>query len=133
MDEIAARVRTIPEGRRFYVLYALEIAPPPAATTRRASVKKAPKVSPEAIRQTLAALQRRGFQRLYQAGRMHEFSSPETLLDIDFSQPIYVVVDRLAIGSDMRSRLIDSVELCYRAGRGEAVLEFPPVCTGGET
>src|SRR6202158_3379644 len=55
---------------------------------------------------------------------MRGFSSPETLLDIDFSAPVYVVVDRLAIAPDMRSRLIDSVEICYREGRGEAILEF---------
>src|ERR1700716_2532393 len=131
MDEIAARVLALVEGRRFYVLYALEITAPPVGTTRRATPKKPAKVSPEAIRQALAALQRRGFQRLYQAGRMHEFSSPETLLDIDFSQPVYVVVDRLAIGADMRSRLIDSVEICYREARGEASLEFVPDAAGG--
>src|SRR5256884_2395273 len=51
MDEIAARVLALPEGRRFYVLYALEIAPPPAGTTRRVTAKKPTKVSPEAIRQ----------------------------------------------------------------------------------
>jgi excinuclease ABC subunit A len=133
MDEIAARVLALPEGRRFYVLYALEIAAPPVGTTRRVTAKKPARVSPEAVRQALAALQRRGFQRLYQAGRMHEFSSPETLLDIDFSEPVYVVVDRLAIGSDVRSRLVDSVEICYREGRGEAILEFVPEAAGGET
>jgi len=130
MDEIAARVLALPQGRRFYVLYPLEIAAPPANTTRRATTKKSAKVSPEAVRVALAGLQRRGFQRLYQAGRMHEFSSPETLLDIDFAQPVYVVVDRLAIGDDMRSRLIDSVEICYREGRGEAILEFVPETAG---
>src|ERR1700680_1372329 len=131
MDEIAARVLALPEGRRFYVLYALEIAAVPAGTTRRVTAKKPAKISPEAIRQALAALQRRGFQRLFQAGRMHEFSSPETLLDIDFSQPVYVVVDRLAIGPDMRSRLVDSVEISYREGRGETILEFVPEADGG--
>ena len=130
MDEIAARVLALPQGRRFYVLYLLDIAAPLAGTTRRATTKKPAKVSPEAIRLALAALQRRGFQRLYQAGRMHEFSSPETLLDIDFAQPVYVVVDRLAIGEDIRSRLIDSVEICYREGRGEAILEFVPETAG---
>ena len=131
MDEIAARVLALPEGRRFYVLYTLEIAHAfrrDATPWRRR--KKPPKVSPEAIRQALGALQRRGFQRLYQAGRVHEFSSAETLLDIDFSQPVYVVVDRLAIGPDMRSRLVDSVEICYREGRGEAILEFVPQAEG---
>jgi excinuclease ABC subunit A len=133
MDEIAARVLALLEGRRFYVLYALEILAPAAGITRRSTAKKPAKISPEAIRQALAGLQRRGFQRLYQAGRMHEFSSPETLLDIDFSEPVYVVVDRLAIAPDIRSRLVDSVEICYREGRGEAILEFVPDPAGAET
>src|SRR5216683_1624975 len=140
MDEIAARVLALPQGRRFYVLYTLDLAtavspgaPAPAAPPRRSAAKKAGKPSPETIRLALGGLQRRGFQRLYQMGRMHEFSTPETLLDIDFSRPVYVVVDRLAIGSDMRSRLIDSVEICYREGRGEAILEFVPDAAGGET
>ena len=61
---------------------------------------------------------------MYQDGRLHEFSSPETLLDIDFSRPVYVVVDRLSINPESRSRLVDSIEICYREGHGEAVLEF---------
>jgi excinuclease ABC subunit A len=131
MDEIAARVLALPEGRRFYVLYTLEIAAPAPAPGRKSAAKKAAKVSPEAVREALGALQRRGFQRLFQAAHVHEFSSPESLLDIDFSQPVYVVVDRLAIGPDMRSRLIDSVEICYREGRGEAILQFVPAEENG--
>ncbi|MBZ5645135.1 MAG: excinuclease ABC subunit UvrA [Acidobacteriia bacterium] len=127
MDEIAARVLALPPGRRFYVLYRLEFAAPAAvAPARKSASKKPAKVSPEAVKLALGALQRRGFQRLYQAGRVHEFSSPETLLDLDFSQPVYVVVDRLSIDSEMRSRLVDSVEICYREGRGETILEFVP-------
>ncbi len=134
MDEIAARVLALPEGRRFYVLYTLDLAaaapqaaPSPAVPPKRSAAKKsAGKPSSETIRLALTGLQRRGFQRLFQAGRMHEFSSPETLLEIDFKQPVYVVVDRLAIGPDMRSRLVDSVEICYREGRGECTLEFVP-------
>jgi excinuclease ABC subunit A len=81
----------------------------------------------------LLDLQKRGFNRLYQAGQLHEFSSPETLLELDFSQPIYVVVDRLAVAPEIRSRLADSVEICYREGKGEAILEFPPSDTHPET
>ena len=55
---------------------------------------------------------------------MHEFSSPETLLDVDFSKPVYVLVDRLSVNPESRSRLTDSVEICYREGGGEAILEF---------
>ncbi|MGA8035778.1 MAG: excinuclease ABC subunit UvrA, partial [Candidatus Acidiferrales bacterium] len=53
-----------------------------------------------------------------------EFSTPEELLDVDFTQTVYVLVDRLATGSEMRPRLVDSVEIAYREGRGEAILEF---------
>jgi excinuclease ABC subunit A len=82
------------------------------------------------LRTALSEIQKRGFNRLYQDGRLHEFSSPETLLDVDFSRPVFVVVDRLAVGPESRSRLVDSIEICYREAGGEAILEFLPDATG---
>jgi excinuclease ABC subunit A len=76
------------------------------------------------VRNALVDIQKRGFNRLYQNDRLHEFSSPETLLDVDFAQPVFVVVDRLAVNAESRSRLVDSIEICYREGGGEAILEF---------
>jgi len=64
------------------------------------------------------------FQPALPGGTIHEFSSPETLLDVDFSKPVYVLVDRLAVNPESRARLVDSIEICYREGQGEAVLEF---------
>src|SRR5262249_28757677 len=90
-DEIAARVLSLAPGRRFYAFYQLRIATPDTAPTRRGGKKKTPAPSPEAIRNALLDLQKRGFNRLYQDRRLHEFSSPETLLDMDFSRPVYVV------------------------------------------
>jgi excinuclease ABC subunit A len=75
-------------------------------------------------------LQKRGFNRLYQDGKLHEFSSPESLLDVDFSKPVYVLVDRLSVNPESRSRLVDSIEICYREGGGEAILEFLPDASG---
>ena len=124
-DEIATRVLSLTPGQRFYVLYLLRVASPagqPAA--KRVSKKAAPGPTADALRQALLELQKRGFNRLYQAGCVHEFSSPETLLDVDFSRPVYVVVDRLAVSPESRSRLVDSIEICYREGQGEAILEF---------
>jgi excinuclease ABC subunit A len=121
VDEIADRVFALPAGRRFYVLYELHF--PGDATGKTARGRKASKPSSEAIRQALTSLQKRGFNRLYQAGQVYEFSSPETLLEIDFARPVFVVVDRLALEAEMRSRLMDSIEICYRE-RGEAILEF---------
>jgi excinuclease ABC subunit A len=123
MDEIAARVLALPAGRRFYVLYALLLVAAPAA--RRGAARKATKPSGEAVQEALANLQKRGFNRLYQDGRVHEFATPETLLEIDFARPVYVLVDRLTVNAESRARLVDSVEICYREGHGEAILEFP--------
>ena len=124
-DEIATRVLSLPAGRKFYVLYQFRVAASAApAASKRASKKTAAAPAAEALRLALLELQKRGFNRLYQAGRVHEFSSPETLLDVDFSKPVYVLVDRLAVNPESRSRLVDSVEICYREGQGEAILEF---------
>jgi excinuclease ABC subunit A len=124
-DEIATRVLSLAPGRRFYVLYRFRIGASAAPAASKRVSKKAAGPPADALRQGLLELQKRGFNRLYQAGRMHEFSSPETLLDVDFSKPVYVLVDRLAVNSESRPRLVDSVEICYREGQGEAILEFP--------
>ena len=130
LDEIAARVLALSEGRRFYVLYELKIGADGAAAsasgTTRPAAKPARKARPtsDAIRDTLVSLQKRGFSRLYQGSRVFEFSTPQDLLDVDFAKPVYVLVDRLALSPEIRSRLMDSIEICYREGRGEAILEF---------
>ena len=125
-DEIATRVLSLAPGRRFYIMYPLRIATQPQATgpARRVPKKKTPAPPQEALKQALGDIQKRGFNRLYQDDRVHEFSSPETLLDVDFSKPVYVLVDRLSINPESRSRLTDSIEICYREGHGEALLEF---------
>ena len=128
MDEIAARVLSLPAGRRFYVLYALAFA----AVGRKGAPRKSARPSGDTVKQALGELQKRGFNRLYQAGRVYEFSSPETLLDLDFAKPVYVLVDRLTIQPEARSRLVDSIEICYREGQGEAILEFVGENPGGQ-
>lgn len=130
IDEIAERVLKLPAGRRFYVLYQLALLVEPVIGKGRAGpfIKVGKKTPPaaDAVKQALGNLQKSGFNRLYQSGRVYEFSSPETLLDVDFAKPVYVLVDRLALAPEIRSRLMDSIEICYREGRGEAILEFVP-------
>ena len=41
---------------------------------------------------------------------------------MDFTQPVFVLVDRLAIRPTGRQRLVDTVEICYREA-GEVILE----------
>jgi excinuclease ABC subunit A len=125
-EAIAEKILSLAPGRRFYVLYELRIVQELPAAGRRGGKKKPGPPSQEVLRNALSAIQKRGFNRLYQNGRLHEFSSPETLLDVDFSRPVYVVVDRLAVSPESRARLVDSIEICYREAGGEAILQFVP-------
>ncbi len=76
----------------------------------------------ETLKERLGELRRRGFNRLWQldsdGGKIVEFSTPESLLELDFSdahvRPIYVLADRLAISAESRSRLVDAIETGYR-------------------
>ena len=131
LDEIAGRVLALPAGRRFYVLFELKVTPEPAATGGRGRKPAPAKPAAEGIKQALMNLRKSGFNRLYQAGRVFEFSTPEELLDLDFSAPVHVLVDRLALSPEIRARLMDSIEICYREGRGEAILQFVPDAPDG--
>jgi excinuclease ABC subunit A len=106
VDQIADRVLQLPADTRFYVLYALPS-----------------NQSGEQLAATLTDLKRRGFSRIYQNGRTFEYSQPESLLDVDFKQPAFVLVDRLKVTPDIRQRLIDSIEVCFRENNGEVIIE----------
>src|SRR5262252_3958603 len=128
-DEIAKHVLGAGSGRRFYVMYRLRVAAPQAAASKGkkpAAKKSASEAAGDALRLALLDLQKRGFNRLYQAGQVHEFVTPESLLDVDFAKPVYVLVDRMSVADETKSRLVDSIEICYREGQGEAIVEFLP-------
>jgi excinuclease ABC subunit A len=59
-------------------------------------------------------LRKKGFNRLFQEGKTFEFSTPESLLEIDFAKPLYVLADRIVIQPDSHQRLVDTVEISYR-------------------
>src|SRR6516165_989768 len=120
VDEIADRVLSLAPGRRFYLLFRLHSEAP---VRKPAGAAASPVPPDDWLKPRLFSLRQQGFTRLYQDERVFEFSTPESLLNIDFSRPVYILVDRLAIGPEIKQRLIDSVELCYREG-GEAILEF---------
>ncbi|MFQ5926509.1 MAG: excinuclease ABC subunit UvrA, partial [Terriglobia bacterium] len=112
VDQIAARLLTLPARTRFCVLFRMPLP----------EVKGRKRPPSQLLKPTLESLRRRGFQRLYQDARVFDFSAPESLLDLDFRRPVYVLVDRLATSPNVRSRLVDSIEICYREGRGEAFI-----------
>jgi excinuclease ABC subunit A len=89
----------------------------------------------EALKERLLELRRRGFNRLFQqteaqrsageAGTIVEFSTPESLLELDFSQPIFVLADRLALSPEVRSRVVDAIETGYRESGEIRFLTLP--------
>jgi excinuclease ABC subunit A len=151
VDEIADRVLALEPECKFFVLFQVNpgvggsdaVGPPTMAQDGKETVhfkgtlrgkrqtiaagvgKVSPAPAPpdESLKPRLFSLRQSGFGRLYQNGRIFEFSTPESLLEVDFAQPVYVLVDRLAVGPEIRQRLIDSIELCYRES-GEVILEF---------
>ena len=105
VDQVAQTMLAQPEGSRWYALFPV----------RRGGAT-------EALRDHLFELRKKGFTRLYQNGRVFEFSTPESLLDIDFNQPVFALVDRFVISSDLHQRLVDTTEICYRES-GEVIFE----------
>ena len=108
VDQVAARMLAHPEGSRFYVLF-------PVAHEERAGASEPP-------RERLIDLRTRGFNRLWQGGKIFEFSTPESLLDIDWAQPVWILADRISIAPDLHQRLVDTVESCYRES-GDVIFE----------
>jgi excinuclease ABC subunit A len=107
--------------------------PPPAKKAPKKSAKKAPEPPKfdltDTLRERLTELRRRGYNRLYQAaadsndarnGKLVEFSTPESLLELNFSaaagasRPIFVLIERLALSPEIRSRIVDAIETGYR-------------------
>ncbi len=112
VDQIAATMMALPAKSRWYALF-----PIPKEKDN------------DALRDRLFDLRKKGFNRLYQGGSVYEFSTPESLLDVDFGKPVFILVDRLAISADARQRLVDTVEICYREA-GEVI--FEPAAPGGQ-
>ncbi|HEV2387113.1 MAG TPA: excinuclease ABC subunit UvrA [Candidatus Acidoferrales bacterium] len=121
IDQIADRVLERGRGRRFLVLYRLHL---PAEPTRGRARRRPAAPKEETIRAVLAELRKRGFSRLWQAGAVFEFAQQEIPAGLDFAAPVYALVDRLAVAPESRSRLVDSIELAFREGHGEAVVQF---------
>jgi excinuclease ABC subunit A len=128
VDEVADRVLAMEEGTRLNVLFPFEVHHP---LPRQPEKGKGPTKKAAAREQALHAdllksrlfdLRKRGFNRLYQKGQIFEFSTPESLLDVDFSQPVFFVADRIVVSSDARSRIVDAIETCYREA-GEVIFE----------
>ncbi len=152
VDEAADVILALGEGTRLNVLFPVTPAGPAdgaapkemgkdAARTAKPAAKSAAKskaaaLTPEALhtetlKARLADLRTSGFNRLWQAGKVFEFSPPESLIDLDFQAPIFVLLDRLVVSGDKRPRIVDALETAYSES-GAAILEEAPRDEGAE-
>jgi excinuclease ABC subunit A len=130
VDEIASSILALGEDTRLYALFPVKprvVAEPEAEPKRKKKAKAAvdPALPSDAFKERLTELRTRGFNRLYQNGRIVEFSAPESLLDLDFQQGLYALVDRLVVSPDNRARIVDAAEIGFRES-GEIVFETVP-------
>jgi excinuclease ABC subunit A len=144
VDEVADTILALDPETRLQVLFPLQRAGAAvqADANQRAMKSKSPPSRKErekggapkssasaaqwtdALKTRLFDLRKAGFNRLYQGGQVFEFSTPESLLDIHFDQPVFVLVDRLSVSAEVRSRIVDAIETAYRES-GEVIFEIP--------
>src|SRR6202049_2954615 len=143
VDEVTDSVLALDEGTRLNVLFPLiggiPTTNPDKPVKRKRSSVGVPPAVPRAsrprrdveaalsdqLKTRLSGLRQRGFNRLYQNGQIFEFSTPESLLDVDFSRPVFLLVDRLVVAPDARARIVDAIEISYRES-GEVIFETAP-------
>jgi excinuclease ABC subunit A len=143
IDEVAEATLALGEGTRLNVLFPVASATPVPETGAKPPAKPAkplgkaakPAAKPvgkgvdsahtETLKARLAELRSNGFNRLYQDGKIVEFSTPESLLDLDFTLPVFVLLDRIVVSAENRARIVDAAEIAYREG-GEVIFEEVP-------
>jgi excinuclease ABC subunit A len=136
-QSVADAILQLSEGTRFYVLFPAEAGVIPSAGDFPAApdsngdkpAKKARKPKSSAkprinIKAHVMSLMQRGFTRLYDAAtnEIIELQTPESFAKDSFAE-IFVLIDRLSIRADARSRLTDSLEICFAEGQGQAIIQ----------
>ena len=144
MDEVAEAVLGLVEGTRVQALFPVVTATPmgeaeanakAAAKSPGRTLKAGAKTKPvvtggdsphtETLKARLTELRASGFNRLTQRGKIVEFSTPESLLELDFTLPVFVLLDRIVVSVENRPRIVDAAEIAYRES-GEVIFEEAP-------
>jgi len=124
---VAKRLGELPEGARLLIGFEIPVVSIPASTPssrEENGEEDSDELEPakngvDGIGETINGLRRRGFGRLLVDGKAVTFE------DLDLSAlaqrtTLEVVVDRVRIEGDLRTRLTDSIETSYREGGGAA-------------
>jgi excinuclease ABC subunit A len=117
-DEILAELAP---GTRFYVLFPIqESVSRKDAKAAKKSKSRSASVTDLSVAAYLISLLQQGFSRLYRNGEMIELQKPEDYLFPDFENT-FVLIDRLKADAEIRQRLVDSLETCFREGHAALI------------
>lgn len=108
LDDCLTRVFAEPEGSRIIVL----------APWQRAK--------PAILREELPRLQQRGYQRVRLNGEIRRLEEPDLIDSKAELIEVDIVIDRIVLREDQRSRLADSLELAFSEGEERALLLIEP-------
>jgi len=126
-EVVAKRLGELPEGTRLLIGFEIPVVSIPAATPSSADENgdddsedlEPARNGVDGIGETINGLRRRGFGRLLVDGRAVAFEEID-VASLGTRATLEVVVDRVRIEGDLRSRLTDSIETSYREGGGAA-------------
>ncbi|HEV8317969.1 MAG TPA: excinuclease ABC subunit UvrA [Vicinamibacterales bacterium] len=136
-EVVARRLGELPAGSRVMIgfempvvampteLHVAEVDEVTSQDVEPAVAKPAKSAVVDQITETLNTLRRRGYGRVLLDGRAVAFEEID-VASLRDRTTLEVVVDRLRIEGDLRSRLTDSIETSYREGGGAAfAIVFP--------
>jgi excinuclease ABC subunit A len=103
-QQIVEEVLKLPEGQRFSILA-------PVVSSRKGEYKD-----------LLDDLRKRGLPRVRIDGRIYRLDEDRVELDKKLKHVIHVVVERLVMRPDLKSRLTDAVEVALKEGQGVLAL-----------
>jgi len=112
LDDCLARIFAEPEGSRLMIL----------APWMRAK--------PSLLREELPRLQQRGFQRVRLNGEVRRLDERDLIDSKAAEIAVEIVVDRIVLRADQRSRLADSLELAFSEGDERALIVIEQPETG---
>ncbi len=127
-------LQQLAEGTRFYVLFPAAAGLEETSQNGDGAAAKKKKTKGRAVAAAqprtasvtahVMSLMQRGFTRLYDAARREtiELRTPDDYTRPDFEN-VFVLIDRLVARSDVRERLVDSLETCFQEGHGTAIIE----------
>ncbi|MCM2276106.1 MAG: excinuclease ABC subunit UvrA [Candidatus Didemnitutus sp.] len=80
------------------------------------------RAKPSVLREEIPHLRQRGFQRVRIGGEIRSLDEPRLIPNGATEIAVELVVDRLVLNADQRSRVADSLELAFREGQSRALV-----------